>query len=53
MGDKSVKLMNVDRFNKYCHIIPLPHPYMAEMVAQAFFDDTMRLHGIPQSMVLE
>jgi len=29
----------------------LGHPYSAESVAQAFFTDIVRLHGVPQSMV--
>jgi hypothetical protein len=41
----------VDRFSKYCHFIPLAHPYLAELVAQTFFIDIVRLHGVPQSMV--
>jgi hypothetical protein len=48
---KSVILTVVDRFSKYCHFIPLAHPYSAESVAQAFFNDIVRLHGVPQSMV--
>ena len=48
---KSVILTVVDRFSKYCHFIPLAHPYSAESVAQAFFADIVRLHGMPQSMV--
>ena len=48
---KSVILTVVDRFSKYYHFIPLAHPYSAETVAQAFFADIVRLHGVPQSMV--
>jgi hypothetical protein len=48
---KSVILMVVDRFSKYCHFIPLAHPYSAESVAQVFFSEIVRLHGMPQSMV--
>jgi len=44
---KSVILTVVDRFSKYCHFIPLAHPYSAESVAQAFFTDIVRLHGVP------
>ena len=51
VGGKSVILTVVDRFSKYCHFIPLAHPYSAESVAQAFFSEIVRLHGIPQSMV--
>jgi hypothetical protein len=48
---KTVILSVVDRFSKYCHFIPLAHPYTAESVAQAFFADIVRLHGVPQSIV--
>jgi hypothetical protein len=48
---KSVILTVVDRFSKYCHFIPLAHPYSTESVAQAFFNDIVCLHGVPQSMV--
>jgi hypothetical protein len=48
---KSVILTVVDRFSKYCHFIPLAHPYSAESVAQAFFADIIRLHGILLSIV--
>ena len=48
---KSIILTVVDRFNKYCHFIPLVHPYSTESVTQAFFADIVRLHGVPQSMV--
>ena len=41
---KTVILSVVDRFSKYCHFIPLAHPYTAESVAQAFFTDIVR-HG--------
>jgi hypothetical protein len=42
---KSVILTVVDRFNKYCHFIPLAHPYSAESMAQAFFMEIVRLMG--------
>jgi transposase InsO family protein len=48
---KSVILTVIDRFSKYSHFIPLVHPYSAESVAQAFFADIVRLHGVPQSLV--
>nr|CAB3453399.1 unnamed protein product [Digitaria exilis] len=51
IGGKSVILTVVDRFSKYCHFIPLAHPYTAESVAQAFFAEIVRLHGVPQSLV--
>jgi hypothetical protein len=45
---KMVILTMVDRLSKYCHFIPLAHPYSAKSVAQAFFADVVRLHGVPQ-----
>jgi hypothetical protein len=48
---KSVILTVVDRLSKYCHFISLAHTYSAESVAQAFFSEVVRLHGVPQSMV--
>jgi len=51
VGGKSVILMVVDRFSKYAHFIALGHPYTAFSVARAFFDDIVRLHGFPSSIV--
>ena len=48
---KSVILTVVDRFSKYAHFIPLGHPYTAPSVAKAFFNDIVRLHGFPTSIV--
>jgi hypothetical protein len=51
VGGKSVVMTVVDRFSKYAHFIPLGHPYTAVSVAQAFFDNIVKLHGIPCSIV--
>jgi hypothetical protein len=51
VNSKIVILTVVDRFSRYCHFIPLAHPYTAESVAQAFFAEVVRLHGVPQSIV--
>jgi hypothetical protein len=51
VGGKSVILTVVDRLSKYTHFIPLAHPYTAETVAQVFFTEIVRLHGIPTSIV--
>jgi hypothetical protein len=41
----------VDRLSKVAHFIPLGHPYMATMVAQAFFNTVVWLHRILSSVV--
>jgi hypothetical protein len=51
VGGKSVILTVVDRFSKFAHIIPLGHPYSAASVGKAFFDNIVRLHGFPSSIV--
>jgi transposase InsO family protein len=48
---KSVILIVVDQFSKYAHFIALGHPYTATSVAREFFDDVIRLHGFPASIV--
>jgi hypothetical protein len=48
---KSVILTVVDRFSKYAHFVPLGHPYTASSVVRAFFNDIVRLHGFPESIV--
>jgi transposase InsO family protein len=48
---KSVILTVVDRFSKFAHFIPLSHPYTAASVARAFFNEIVRLHGLPESIV--
>ena len=51
VGGKSVVLTVVDRFSKYGHFITLGHPYSAASVAKAFFDEIVKLHGLPCSIV--
>jgi hypothetical protein len=51
VGGKSVILTVVDRFSKFAHFIPLGHPYSAASVGKASFDNIVRLHGFPSSIV--
>jgi hypothetical protein len=46
----SVILVVVDRLTKAAHFIPLKHPYTAAVVAQAFMDNIVKLHGLPSSI---
>jgi hypothetical protein len=47
----SVILMVIDRFSKYCHFLPLGHLYTSTSVACLFFDNIVKLHNIPSSIV--
>jgi hypothetical protein len=50
-GSGFVILTVVDHFSKFAHFIALSHPYSANSVARAFFDNIVRLHGFPCSIV--
>jgi hypothetical protein len=41
----------VDRLSKYCHFIPLKHPYTARSLADTFCKEIVRLHGVPLTIV--
>lgn len=41
----------VDRFTKFAHFVPLRHPFTATQVAKVFWDNIVKLHGIPSSIV--
>jgi hypothetical protein len=53
VAGKSVTLTKVDCFSKYVHFIPLGHPYTAASVTCAFFNDIIRLHVFPSSIVID
>lgn len=41
----------VDRFSRYSHFISLTHRITAKGLAQTFFEQVSRLHGLPDSIV--
>lgn len=43
----------VDRLTKYAHFVPLRHPFNAAQVARAFWENIIRLHGVPHSIVFD
>lgn len=47
----SVILVVVDQIFKYPHFMALKHPFTAIIVAQKFFDNVFKLHGMPTSIV--
>lgn len=50
---KSVVLMVVDLFSKYAHFITFGHTYTALSVVLMFFNEVIRLHGIPNSIIMD
>lgn len=48
---QTIIMVVVDRLSKYCHLMTLPTEYSAYMVAKAFTENVVKLHGIPQSIV--
>ena len=50
---KTTIFVVMDRLSKYAHFVPISHPYTAVSVAQVFFEQIFRLHGMPQSIVCD
>jgi hypothetical protein len=50
-GHANCILVVVDKFTKYAHFIPLSHPYTASYVAQVFFVNVYKLHGLPSANI--
>ncbi|GJU26094.1 putative mitochondrial protein [Tanacetum coccineum] len=48
---KSALLVVVDRLSKYAHFLPVTYPFTALQVAQLFFDNVYKLHGLPKTIV--
>jgi hypothetical protein len=51
VNNKTTILIVVDRLSKAAHFIHLGHPYIATSNAQALFDEVVRLHSLPSSIV--
>jgi hypothetical protein len=43
--------MVVDRLTKYAHFISIPSEYSTSQVADIFFREVFRLHGLPRYIV--
>jgi hypothetical protein len=41
----------VDKFTKYAHFVPMSHPYTALSVAQLYFNNIYKLHGLPEAII--
>lgn len=47
----TVIMVIVDKLSKYAHFLPLSHPFTALQVAQLYFDQIYRLHGLPKAII--
>jgi hypothetical protein len=47
----NVILVIVDRFTKYAHFVPIRHPFSAKTIAKVVFDNVVKLHGLPKTIV--
>jgi hypothetical protein len=43
----------VDYLSKYANFCGLSHPFTPSIVAQAFMEQIFKLHGMPNSIVLD
>lgn len=48
---KSVIWVVVDRLTKYADFVGLSHRYTASSLAQVFFDQIYKLHGMPEDII--
>jgi hypothetical protein len=47
----NVILVIVDRFTKYAHFVPIKHPFTTRTIAKAVYDNVIKLHGLPKTIV--
>ncbi|GLT61286.1 hypothetical protein SLA2020_340050 [Shorea laevis] len=50
---KTTIFVVVDRLSKYAHFMAINHPYTAVSIAQVFFENIFKLHGMPKSIVCD
>ena len=44
-------LVVIDKFTKYAHFLPLSHPFTVLSMAQLYFNNVYKLHGLPQAII--
>jgi hypothetical protein len=51
-GSANCILVVVDKFSKYCHFVPLLHPFTLARVVEAFLHNVYKLHGMHVAIIL-
>jgi hypothetical protein len=51
VNGRSVILTVIDRFSKSAHFLPLGHLYTVTTVARVFFNNIIKLHGVPRLII--
>lgn len=41
----------IDKYTKYCHLLPFRHHFTATQVAQKFLDNIVKLYGPPKILI--
>lgn len=44
-------LVIIDKLTKYCHLVPLSHPFTASKVASVVLENITKLHGLPSAII--
>jgi hypothetical protein len=52
-GNKYVIMVMIDRLSKYSYFCAQQHPFKVSIVTQLFMVNTIKLHGIPQFIVVD
>lgn len=50
---KTSSLVVVDCLSKHAHFSALSHPYSAATIAQVYFDNVVKQHGLPETIVCD
>jgi len=50
-GRNDTILVVIDKFTKYAHFLALAHPYTALSIAQLYFNNVYKLHGLPSAII--
>lgn len=48
---KTVISVVIHSFSKYGHFLAISHPYNAISIARSFFDNILKLHGLPENLI--